>query len=93
MQRFAEEGARVLGTVLNSRDPRSSEGTDYTHSYQEFAQQYPHLVGAELMSVDHLSWDKNRNPRPKLRTLVARKSDVPFWGSCVHPNSGRQYWL
>src|SRR6266404_1346232 len=40
VQRFAEDGTRVLGTVLNSWDPRSSDGTDYTHSYREYAQQY-----------------------------------------------------
>jgi capsular exopolysaccharide synthesis family protein len=40
VQRFAEDGTLVLGTVLNSWDPRSSEGTDYTYSYQEYAQRY-----------------------------------------------------
>jgi polysaccharide biosynthesis transport protein len=40
VQRFAEDGTRVLGTVLNSWDPRFSEGTDYTCSYQDYAQQY-----------------------------------------------------
>ncbi len=40
VQRFAEDGTRVLGTVLNSWDPRSSEGTDYTYSHREYAQQY-----------------------------------------------------
>jgi succinoglycan biosynthesis transport protein ExoP len=40
VQRFAEDGTRVLGTVLNSWDPRSSEGTDYTYSYREYAHQY-----------------------------------------------------
>jgi Mrp family chromosome partitioning ATPase len=45
VQRFAEDGTRVLGTVLNSWDPRSSQGTDYTHSYQEYAHQYRSLPG------------------------------------------------
>jgi polysaccharide biosynthesis transport protein len=40
VQRFAEDGTRVLGTVLNSWDPKSGEGTDYTYSYREYAQQY-----------------------------------------------------
>jgi hypothetical protein len=40
VQRFAEESTRVLGTVLNGWDPRSSGGTDYTFSYREYAQQY-----------------------------------------------------
>jgi succinoglycan biosynthesis transport protein ExoP len=40
LQRFAEDHTRVLGTVLNSWDPRSSEGTDYTYSYREYAQRY-----------------------------------------------------
>jgi capsular exopolysaccharide synthesis family protein len=34
LQRFAEDHTRVLGTVLNSWDPRSSEGSDYT-SYRK----------------------------------------------------------
>jgi hypothetical protein len=40
VQRFAEDGTRVLSTVLNSWDPRSSEGTHYTYSCREYAQQY-----------------------------------------------------
>ena len=40
LQRFAEDHTRVLGTVLNSWDPRSSEGTDYAYSYREYAQRY-----------------------------------------------------
>jgi capsular exopolysaccharide synthesis family protein len=40
LQRFAEDHTRVLGTVLNSWDPRSSEGTDYTYSYREYAHRY-----------------------------------------------------
>jgi Mrp family chromosome partitioning ATPase len=37
VQRFAEDGTRVLGTILNSWDPRSGECTDYTYSYREYA--------------------------------------------------------
>ena len=40
VQRFAEDGTRVLGTILNSWDPRSGEGTDYTYSYREYAHSY-----------------------------------------------------
>jgi polysaccharide biosynthesis transport protein len=40
VQRFAEDGTRVVGTVLNSWDPRGSEGTDYACSYREYAYQY-----------------------------------------------------
>ncbi len=40
LQRFAEDHTRVLGTVLNSWDPRSSEGSDYTYSYREYVQRY-----------------------------------------------------
>jgi capsular exopolysaccharide synthesis family protein len=40
LQRFAEDNTRVLGTVLNSWNPRLSEGSDYTNSYREYAQRY-----------------------------------------------------
>jgi capsular exopolysaccharide synthesis family protein len=38
-QRFAEDGTRVIGTVLNSWDPRSSERYGYGsyHDYKEYA--------------------------------------------------------
>jgi capsular exopolysaccharide synthesis family protein len=38
--RFAEDGTRVLGTVLNSWDPRSSKGTYYAYSYTDCIYQY-----------------------------------------------------
>jgi receptor protein-tyrosine kinase len=40
LQRFAEDHTRVLGTVLNRWDPRSSEGSDYTYCYREYVQRY-----------------------------------------------------
>jgi receptor protein-tyrosine kinase len=40
LQRFAEDHTHVLGTVLNSWDPRSSGDTDYTYSYREYVQRY-----------------------------------------------------
>jgi len=40
LQRFAEDHTHVLGTVLNSWDPRSSGDSDYTYSYREYVQRY-----------------------------------------------------
>lgn len=40
VQRFAEDRTHVLGTVLNSWDPKSSGGSDYAYSYGECAGQY-----------------------------------------------------
>jgi receptor protein-tyrosine kinase len=40
LQRFAEDHTRVLGTVLNSWDTRSSEGSDYTCGYREYVQRH-----------------------------------------------------
>ena len=51
VRRFAEDGTRVLGTVLNSWDPKSSGGTEYTYSYQEYAQQYHSKPGNQPTSL------------------------------------------
>ena len=51
VRRFAEDGTRVLGTVLNSWDPKSSGGTEYTYSYQEYAQQYQSKPGNQPTSL------------------------------------------
>ena len=36
VQRLAEDGTRVLGTVLNGWDPNTASGTDYADSYSEY---------------------------------------------------------
>jgi capsular exopolysaccharide family len=40
VQRFVEDGTRVLGTILNDWDPKSATGTSYGDSYMELKKNY-----------------------------------------------------
>ncbi len=40
-QRFADDGTRILGTILNSWDPSKSPGYGYAYGYEEYANYFP----------------------------------------------------
>jgi succinoglycan biosynthesis transport protein ExoP len=40
VQRFADDGTHVVGTVLNGWDPKTASGTDYGDSYNQYTKEY-----------------------------------------------------
>jgi capsular exopolysaccharide synthesis family protein len=48
VQRFADDGTHVVGTVLNGWDPKTASGTDYGDSYNQYTKEYRSSVNSHI---------------------------------------------